>query len=156
MPDHATIAEPSMRKSEKGVTLIELMTVMLVLGILSAIAIPSYRRYLIRAQRSDATTALLRLQTAEEKYLLQYGSYTSDLTAVPTSGGLGLASANSERGFYVLEVKPGGTGYSATAKPISGNGQSDDTKCAVFTVTEIGKKTAADTGGTDRTTECWR
>jgi type IV pilus assembly protein PilE len=145
-----------MRKPQKGVTLIELMTVMVVLGILAAIAVPSYRRYLLRAQRSDATTALLRLQSAEEKYLLQYGAYTTNLTAAPASGGLGLASTNSERGFYALEVTTTTTGYNATAKPISGKGQSDDTKCTTFTISEIGKKTATDSGSVDRTSECWR
>src|SRR6185369_10627239 len=98
-----------MRKTEKGVTLVELLTVVTVLGILAAIAVPSYRRYLIRAQRSDATTALLRVQSAEEKYFLQFGAYTTDLTSKPSSGGLGLVSSNSERGFYALAVSTPGT-----------------------------------------------
>jgi len=149
------VLELNMRRSEKGVTLIELMTVVVVLGILAAVAIPTYRRYLLRAQRTDATTALLRLQSAEEKHFLQYSAYATDLTGdAPT--GLGLGSVNSERGYYALSVETTATGYTATAATISGAGQSDDTQCASFKITEIGKKSATDRGGTDRTSECWR
>ena len=144
-----------MRKTEKGVTLIELMTVIVVLGILASIAVPSYRRYLLRAQRADASTALLRLQSAQEKFFLQNGTYTEDLTAKPPAG-LGLISSNSERGYYALEVKLSATGYNATAKPISGKGQSDDKPCAEFSVSETGIKKAKNSGGDDRTSECWR
>ena len=150
--------EQYMRKTEKGVTLIELMTVMVVLGILTAIAVPSYRRYLLRAQRSDASTALLRLQTSEEKFLLQNGVYTTNLTNKPsdTTPGLGIGST-SERGFYVLEVKLSATGYTATAKPNSvKGGQSDDKTCTEFSVSETGVKKAKDSSSKDRTAECWR
>jgi type IV pilus assembly protein PilE len=41
-------------KKMRGVTLVELMVVIAVIGTLAAIAIPSYRRYLIRSQRSEA------------------------------------------------------------------------------------------------------
>lgn len=145
-----------MRKSVMGVTLIELLTVVVVIGILAAIAVPSYRRYLLRAQRTDASTALLRLQSAEEKYFLQYNAYTTKLTAKPSAGGLGLASDTSERGFYQLAVTPSATGYDATAKPIVGKGQSDDKKCAEFSLSETGIKKAKDYAGTDNTSECWR
>ena len=53
-----------MRPTQNGVTLIELLTVIVVLGILASIAVPSYRNYLLRAQRTEATTALLNLQAA--------------------------------------------------------------------------------------------
>ena len=143
-----------MRKSEKGVTLIELLTVVVVVAVLASIAVPSYRRYLLRAQRSDATTALLRLQSAEEKFFLQYGAYTTDLTSnAPT--GLGLASDRSERGFYQLAAPSTPTGYKAMATTISTAGQGDDKKCWNFSITERGVKAAND-GTNDSTAECWR
>ena len=91
-----------MRKSQSGVTLIELMTVMVVIGILTAIAVPSYRRYLIRAQRSDASTALLRVQTSEEKFYLQKGAYTLDLTSAPKDGGLGIGATSGAGASIVV------------------------------------------------------
>lgn len=144
-----------MRKSEKGVTLIELLTVVVVVAVLASIAVPSYRRYLLRAQRSDATTALLRLQSAEEKFFLQYGAYTTDLTSnAPT--GLGQTSSRSERGYYQLGVAPTTTGYDAVATVVSGGGQGDDKKCASFKVTERGVKSALDSANATSTDECWR
>src|SRR5262245_28765629 len=114
-----------MNKRQAGVTLMELLTVVMVIAILAAIAVPSYRRYLLRAQRSDATTALLRMQAAQEKHFLQYGVYVTTTASLPnahSAGGLGLPTL-SERGFYNIEVASSTTGYTFTAKPVTGGGQ---------------------------------
>jgi type IV pilus assembly protein PilE len=144
-----------MRYTQRGVTLIELMTVVVIVAILASIAVPSYRNYLIRAQRTDATTALLRIQSGMEKYLVQNGKYTTDLTSKPQDGGLGLYTV-SEQGFYDLKIDPTATGYTASATAKTDKPQKDDKRCVLFTVDESGKRFAKDSGGTDRTTECWR
>ncbi len=147
-----------MHKRQSGVTLMELLTVVTVVAILASLAVPSYRRYLLRAQRSDATTALLRLQSAQEKHFLQYGVYVTATASIPNShasGGLGLP-ANSERGFYALAVAPTATGYTATATPVAGGGQSDDTACVSFSIPEAGVKQAFNSASVDKTTECFR
>jgi len=146
-----------MRYTQRGVTLIELMTVVVIVAILASIAIPSYRSYLLRAQRTDATTALLRIQSGMEKHLVQFGTYTDDLVGKTDTGGLGLYKI-SEQGNYDLDVDldtPKG-GYTASAKARTDKGQKDDTRCALFTVDQSGLRHAEDSGGTDRTTECWR
>ncbi len=137
---------------ERGVTLIELMTVVVVVAILASIAVPSYRSYLIRSQRSDAKTALLQVQGAEERFYLQANAYTSDVTSPPPTG-LGL-TAVSTNGFYEIGVQPldGNQSYIATAKPIAGKGQSDDTKCTAFSITDTGVRDATGPGGRDY---CW-
>ena len=147
-----------MRKRQKGVTLLELLTVVLILGILASIAVPSYRRYLLRAQRSDATTTLLRVQASQEKHFLQYGVYVTSTANMPnaqTAGGLGIA-ATTERGFYAITLTNTATGYTATATPIVGKGQSEDTQCATFAITEAGTKSASDSASTDSTVQCFR
>ena len=58
------------KRRQHGVTLLELMAVVMVIGILGMIAIPSYRQYVTRAQRVEAKTALLRLQTNQERFYL--------------------------------------------------------------------------------------
>ncbi len=139
---------------QRGVTLIELMTVVTVLAILASIAIPSYRNYLLRAQRTDAKTALLQVQAAEEKFYLQANAYTKNLTDAPPTG-LGL-STTSSNGYYDIAVDFGTSGnlqtFVATATPITGKGQSDDTKCTGFTVDDTGKRGASGPGGMDF---CW-
>jgi len=144
-----------MRKRMQGVTLIELMTVVIIVGILASIAVPSYRRYLLRSQRTDATTALLRIQSGEEKYLVQWGVYTTKLKEKLADKGLGL-SDTSEQGLYSLTVEPTGTGYIATATAISTKGQKDDKTCQTFTIDQAGVRGAKDASSTDKTTECWR
>ncbi len=74
----------SNRRRMAGVTLLELMAVVMVIGILGIIALPSYRQYVMRAQRTEAKTALLRLQTNQERFYLanrRYGA-TADLAAL--------------------------------------------------------------------------
>lgn len=148
----------SRRSRQRGMTLMELLVAVIILGVLTAIAVPSYRRYLVRAQRSDATTALLRLQASQEKHFLQYGVYvlvTDDLPKSHADGGLGMAVV-SERGFYDIEVTDTDTGYTATATPIAGGGQAEDSTCAEFSITEAGTKRSENASGTDTTTACFR
>jgi type IV pilus assembly protein PilE len=138
----------------RGVTLIELMVVVAVIGTLAAIAVPSYRRYLLRSQRSEAKIALMALQTAEEKFYLQNNTYTNNVTAVPPTG-LGL-QAVSETGKYDIAITTfpaDGQSYVATASPRAGGGQSDDTQCANFTITERGVRGVSGPFGSQA---CWK
>ena len=61
--------------SASGVTLIELMVVVIVLGTLAVIAVPSYQQYMMRARRSEAKTGLLRLAANQERFYLQNNRY---------------------------------------------------------------------------------
>jgi len=63
------------RASEKGVTLIELLIAMGILGILAAIAIPSYQNVTQKARRHDAEDALMGLRQAMERHYARIGSY---------------------------------------------------------------------------------
>jgi type IV pilus assembly protein PilE len=140
--------------NQRGVTLMELLVVIVVLGILASIAFPSYRQYLIRAQRAEAKTALLQVQANQEKFYLNGNTYTDAVDADPP-GGLGLSDV-TETGKYEITVELGddGQSYTATAAPASGGGQEDDTLCGSFTVTDTGVR-----GNEDATltpAECWR
>ena len=150
--------KPYTRPAQAGVTLIELMTVMVVLAILASIAVPSYRSYMLRTNRTDAKSALMQLQAAQEKFYLQNNAYTDKVTAKAADGGLGLLDTTSH-GFYQLGVtlkKIGGVdgqGYTATATPITGKGQSDDAKCATFSIDDAGNKTVTGSMGS---IACWK
>ena len=140
---------------QRGVTLLELMIVVAVVGILSAIATASYRSYLIRANRTDATSQLLRIQVAEEKYFLQNNAYVTDSATMAalvsaTPPGLGV-STPSPGGFYTLSVAPrlaGNTTYVATATAI-GSQLSDSAVCRTFSIDDQGGRLPVDSTG------CW-
>jgi type IV pilus assembly protein PilE len=135
-------------RKQLGVNLIELMIVVAVISILSAIAYPSYRNYIIKANRSEAKIALLAIQVAEEKWFLQNGTYVASVTT------LGL-SPTTPKGNYDIGIAPGGTGiassYVATASPHTGKSQASDTTCPSFTMDQTGKK-----GPDTLPAECWR
>jgi len=66
------------RKSVRGLTLIELLMVILIVGILAAVAVPTYSNYMIRARRADAKTALEQIRGAQEMWRAERGSYAID------------------------------------------------------------------------------
>jgi type IV pilus assembly protein PilE len=136
-------------RSMGGVTLIELLTVMVVLSILTTLAVGSYRRYLVRTNRTEATAALLRVQVAQEKFYLQNNTYTADLAQL----GMGITSDNQ---FYNLSIAaPAGgdltTGYVAAADAAKGQ-KADDKQCQRMTIDDRGRRAAAP-GAVDL---CWR
>lgn len=145
-----------MRTTQRGVTLIELMTVLVVVAILASIAVPSYRSYLLRAQRSEATTVLLHTQAAQEKYFVQNNAYATDLTSASPVG-LGIP-ATTVHAYYdiTLESLDGGSGYRATATARAGGGQRDDSRCVTFSIDHNGLKSASDSADADAAQDCWR
>jgi type IV pilus assembly protein PilE len=147
--------KPYTRPAQAGVTLIELMTVLVVLAILASIAVPSYRSYMLRSNRTDAKSALMNLQIAQEKYFLQFNSYTDKLTTAPPTG-LGLPEITTH-GYYKLsipEIGDDGQSYTAYATPVDGGGQADDKSCNIFTINDRGTKEIKD--GTSNSTACWK
>lgn len=133
------------RSKMQGVTLIELMVVVLVVGILASIAVPSYRAYLLRSHRVEATAALLNLAAAQEKFYLQNNTYTTKLEDAPPDGlGLPAVTANDFYDIAIDSANAAGFQATATAK----GGQADDSHCAEFTIDQTGTRTAT-------STDCW-
>ncbi len=67
-------------KKNRGFTLIEILIVMVVIGILAAIAIPSYTNQLIRGTRSGAQAVMMDMANTEQFYLQSFRAYTNDHT----------------------------------------------------------------------------
>ncbi len=147
----------TMRK-QQGVTLIELVVVMVIVGILAAVAIPSYRNYVIRSQRSDAKDALLALATQQEKHYLQCNTYATAIAAATNcAAGQLQGAAASKNGWYGLAVvAANATSFTVSATATAGQNQFQDTECRTFRVTDRGIRTATDDGAADNTAECWQ
>lgn len=131
-----------LRKHMSGITLIELMIVVVVISILAAIAYPNYQEFTARAKRNEAKAALLRLAINQERFYLNNNSFTLVLAD------LGFGSAITETGYYQIEVTAAdSSNFTATATYLQGG--SEATKCLTFTINGRGAKTS------DPDTNCW-
>lgn len=137
-----------MNKS-RGFTLIELMIVVAVIGILAAVALPSYTRYVLKSHRSSAITAVLDVASREARYYTTNNTYTNSLTALGyTSDPMPLTDSSNH--YYDLSVTAvSSTGFTVRAAP-AGN-QVNDT-CGTFSYTDLGVKSIS--SGT--LSDCWK
>jgi type IV pilus assembly protein PilE len=133
-----------------GVTLAELLTALVVVAVLAAVAVPLWRVHLLRVRREDAIAALTALQSAQDRYFGQHARYA-------TLEQLGL-ERQSAHGFYSLELRDSddGLGYLARARATPKTGQADDTRCVEFTLDQNNRRRALDSQGNDRSADCWR
>ena len=149
-----------MKRFVAGVTLLELMVVVAIVAILAAIAIPNYRSYVLRTNRVDATAALLRLASAQEKFYLQTNTYAAEAQRVANPpNGLGIAA--TEHGWYTLSIEAPAvgdytTGYVARATVVGGSVQDADAACRSFTIAENGARDAFDSANASNRVTCWR
>jgi type IV pilus assembly protein PilE len=126
-------------------TLIELVVVVAIVAILGSIALTSYRSSVLRSNRAEAASALLKIQTAQEKYYLSKNTYTEDVVLL---GG----TENTERGLYTIDVAVDDDGDGYTARATATGSQTADTDCAVLTIDETGNRTPAPNDAS----RCWQ
>jgi type IV pilus assembly protein PilE len=142
----------------RGVTLLELLTALVVVAVLAAVAVPLWRAHLLRVRRADGIAALIALQAAQDRHFARFARYaTADQLAQPAPDGLGL-KAQSQHGYYAIELRGSddGLGYTARARATRGTGQADDTRCVEFTLDQNNRRRAVDSEGNDRSADCWR
>jgi len=148
-------------RSVKGFTLIELMITVAIVGILMAVALPSYRDYMNRSRRSDAINALSQVTQAQERWRANRSAYASSFSDL----GLNFPSNLTTAGHYTLSLVGVGTapnvnfdsGYTVTATTASGSPQSNDLKCATLSVQVRGGQLyylASDSSGVSNS-QCW-
>lgn len=130
-------------KKNKGFTLIEIMIVVAIIGILAAIAYPSYDEYVKRANRTEGQAFLSDVATRQERYFSQNNKYINDVTK------LGLSSVNSPTQKYAVSIVLAAGSYTLTAEQ-----KFNDSKCGNLTLTGLGVKGRSGTGKTIE--DCWR
>ncbi len=134
-----------MYKKMRGVTLVELMIVVIVLGILAAVAYPNYRDAAARAKRNEAKAALLQIATNQERFYLNNNTYTTDMTQL---GFAGAGNVVSESGSYRINVDAAdANNFTATATYLNAGNEAG--RCATFQIDGRGTKTSAPLA------DCW-
>ncbi len=143
----------SQRFVMKGFTLIEVMIVVAIVGILAAIAYPSYQEYVMRSNRSEGMAMLNDAAARQERYFAQSNTYVTSNSDI---GKLNMRSSSaseitSDTGKYTLSVGSVASdgGYTLTAEQKFG-----DTKCGNLTLNALGAKGRSGSGKSVE--ECWR
>ena len=140
-----------------GFTVTEILTVLVVIAVLAAIAIPMWRTHLLRVRRAEARDALTGLMAAQDRYFARNARYaTGAQLGTPAPGGLEIGAITAH-GLYAitLETTADGLGYLATARAMPSAGQESDDRCNTFTIDHVGQMSATDPSGTDRSADCW-
>jgi type IV pilus assembly protein PilE len=146
------------KPQQNGFTLIELMVVVAIIGILAAIAYPSYTDSVRKSRRADVEGALLAFANAMERHFTETNSYLGAAGTILVPADIGVpriytAPANT-RTFYTLTLiaPTTATTYTLSAAPIGA--QATD-KCGTLTLTNTGLKDMVGESAGVVLTDCW-
>jgi type IV pilus assembly protein PilE len=157
------------RQYSRGMTLMELMIVVVIVSILASIAIPSYIQQVRKSRRVEAKTALLDLAGREERY---FSTSVNGANYSPTPSDLGYTGAwpiQVGNNYYQVTLcvatavgttppcdgnlnAPTAPSFYIRADPVAGTSQAGDLQCTFFAVDSIGAQFA---GGSQNAQFCW-
>jgi type IV pilus assembly protein PilE len=135
----------------RGITLIELVIVVAIVGLLASVAVTTYSKYVVKSNRAAAAAVVLGIANRQEQYYLDAREYASNMTT------LGATAPPEVSRNYTIATSADNTAapptFTVTATPKSGTGQAArDTKCATLTLTSAGTKAVSGSGSIQ---DCW-
>jgi type IV pilus assembly protein PilE len=113
---------------QRGFTLVELMVAVAIIGILAAIALPSYSAYIVRSNRAAAQSYLMELSQAQAQFMADtrtYAATVDDLNLLPPDG----VAAKYTIAIAVEQGPP--QSYVITATPVEGTAQAEDGELSI-------------------------
>ena len=133
-----------------GFSLIELMIVVAIISILSAVAYPSYQEYVRRGARAEARAAMMKMAQYQERNFSDRGAYAAVTSSTTTEPWVSLNYSGSTAATkkYDITVAVSGNTYTITATAAS---PFADTACSPLTLTETGTRGAAGS-----VSVCWK
>lgn len=116
----------------RGFTLIEILIAIAIVGIITAIAFPTYQGSIRKGRRAEAVNAIAALQQVQERWRSNHESY-GNLNSPADANTLPNIATTTANGYYTIAVSgPSSTGYTVTAT--SAGSQAADTRCALMGV----------------------
>jgi type IV pilus assembly protein PilE len=144
---------PRVSRPPSGFTLIEVMVTVAIVGILAAVALPSYTNYLRRGELPEAVTYLSTLRVQMEQYYLDNRNYGSDNLCAPNGGTSTVATPTAARFFTFTCTLDDANAQSYTLKA---TGAASRTTGYDYTIDQTGARATTKYGGVNQTDKaCW-
>jgi type IV pilus assembly protein PilE len=143
---------------QSGVTLIEMMIVIVILALIASVAYPSYMNYVVDTKRTAATSILLQVADRQQQFFMDNKRFANDLTnlgfannplVIADDGRTMANAADSESTYSVALSNVTATTYTITAAPLNGQA-ARDTECGSLTLNQTLTK------GSDGGSDCWK
>ena len=129
---------------QQGFTLIELLIVIVIIGIISAIAYPNYTQHLLKSKRSEAQSALIDIARHQELYYLDQKRYTTNLTDLGYNNPF-----ITENNYYSIEASSSLVTANFVLIATAINTQVNDVDCVQLSISHDLNKSAT-------SEKCWR
>ena len=144
-------------RSQRGITLLELLIVVVIIAIIASIGYPSYMRYVVNTKRTAATSTLLQVADRQQQFFMDNKRYTADLTELGFAAnpmfvsdqGSSVPAGDDDAVYLVSLAGVTPTTYMALAAPLGAQLERDGA-CGTMTLNQAGARDALGGGG-----DCW-